>query len=96
MDLHEVFARLNDEYLEFKEIDESLKISKRPELCVMLYLDKLLPDGDGLLESCDHERVFLQFDCDKFAEIATEDDVRFLLRCGILYDVESEKFYMNV
>ena len=88
MDLQEIFEKHDDEYLKFDQIDNPP--SKRPDLCAFLLLDKLVPSTEDIITASEHDEFFLSIDCNKLSEIATENDIIYLIRCGIRYDSNNE------
>ena len=88
MDLKEIFEKYEDEYLKFERIVSPL--SKRPDLCAFLFLDRLVPGTSDIISASEHDEFFLDIDCNKLSENATEQDIINLIRCGILYDSGNE------
>lgn len=84
--LKEVFKKHADEYLQFKRIDQPRH--QRPDVCAFLMLHDLVP-GDGDMVSCsEHDEFFLAVDCAKLAIVATDEQIRDLVRCGVRYSSE--------
>ena len=95
INLNETFEKFEDEYIKFERVEN--KLHPRPDVCAFLLLDKLVPPkGRNMVCSAEHDEVFLDVDCDKLAEVATEDDVLALTRCGVLYDHEFDSLAMFV
>jgi hypothetical protein len=95
MKLDEVFERFADDFLKFEQIEN--KLSSRPDLCAFLLLEKLLPDSDrDIVSSAEHDEIYLDIDCEKLAQVATENDILTLHRCGVRYDSETESLAMFV
>lgn len=93
IDLEETFERLNDDYLKFERVEN--KLHSRPDLCAFLLLDKLIPNaGRGMVCAAEHDEIFLDADCEKLAEVATEEDILTLTRCGVHYDSETDSLAM--
>ena len=69
-----------------------------PDLIAFNLLNKLAPvkDGHGLISCSEHDEFFLATDCKKLAEVATEEDIIMLRRCGIRYDSSLESLCMFV
>ena len=88
INLKETFEKHTDEFLKFDRVEN--KLHPRPDLCAFLLLDKLLPnDGRDMVCAASHDEIFLDAEYEKLSEVATEDDVITLLRCGVLYDEDS-------
>ena len=85
-ELKETFRKFDKDYVEFKKIKNPP--SKRPDLCAFLLLDKLVPGGSDIVTQSGHDEFFLEIDVETLAERATEDDVLYLVRCGVRYSSE--------
>lgn len=83
--LEELFESLNDEFLKFERVEAPL--SRRPDLCAFILLEELLPGGTSdLICSAEHDEIWLDVDVEELAKVATEGDIRTLVRCGVRYD----------
>ena len=92
-DLNEVFEKYNDDYLKFERVEN--KLHARPDLCAFLLIDKLLPNnGSDIVCAAEHDEIYLDADCEKLAEVATEEDILTLTRCGVRYDSEFDSLVM--
>lgn len=95
IDLNEAFERHNDEFLKFELVEN--KLHSRPDLCAFLLLDKLIPsDSRDMVCAAEHDQIFLDTDCGKLAEMATEDDIITLTRCGVFYEDDTDSLAMFV
>ena len=95
MDVEREFDLHDDEYLKFSRIESPP--SQRPDICALLLIDKLLPKpGRDVISAAEHDVFYLAADIEKFSEVATVDDVIYLVRCGVHYDAESESLAMFV
>lgn len=94
MNLQMVFERNGEEFLKFETITNPRH--KRPDLCAFLMLDDLLPGDRDMVSSAEHDEIFLGVDCEKLAEIITEDQIRDLVRCGVRYSEEYDGICMFV
>lgn len=83
--LHEAFLSLGDEFLHFERINEPAH--RRRDICAFIVLDALVPGKPGrpIVSAAEHDEFFLDVDCDKLAEVATDDDLKTLARCGVRY-----------
>lgn len=87
IDLQEAFEKFDDEYIKFDRAQN--KLHDRPDICAFLLLDKLLPKpGFDIVCSAAHDEIFLDVDCEALSEVATEDDILLLIRCGVRYSEE--------
>ena len=84
------FNKYRDEYLSF--IDVANKLSRRPDMHALILLDKLLP-GDGmsdLITGAENGQFFIGIEPEALARVATEEIILDLVRCGVVYDEDSE------
>lgn len=81
LDLHETFEKFDKEFCEFERIDNPP--NKRRDLCAMIMMDRLVPGSARILESAEHDEVYFSIDTSELAEVATENDIRDLIRCGV-------------
>ncbi len=85
IDLQATFEKFKDEHGKFGMIKGALH--QRPDLCAFLLLDKLLPGGtDNICTWTLAFAIELDVDCKKLAEVATERDILTLVRCGVVFD----------
>jgi len=84
------FNKYDDEYLIFRNVAN--KLSRRPDMHAFILLDKLIP-GDGmsdLIVAAEHDQFFIDIEPEALAMVATEEIILELVRCGIVYDEETE------
>ena len=84
------FNKYEDEYLCFRHVAN--KFSRRPDMHAFILLDKLIP-GDGmsdLITATEHDQFFIGIEPEALATVATEEIILELVRCGIVYDEETE------
>lgn len=72
--------------MEFERIENPR--SKRPDLHAFLVLDELLPakEKQDVIGGASHDEIYLAFDLESLAPVATPEIVRDLVRCGVRYD----------
>ena len=93
IDLKETFEKCDDDYRKFDRVEN--KLHSRPDLCAFLLLDKLMPRaGRDMVYAAEHDEIYLDVDCEKLAEVATENDILTLTRCGVRYNSETESLAM--
>lgn len=93
IDLIAAFEKFDDDFLKFDKIDK--KLHARPDVCAFILIDKLLPnDGCDMVEGAEHDKIYLNADCDQLAKIATEEDVLTLVRCGVFFDSATDGLAM--
>lgn len=93
MDLHDRFEQFEDEYGKFDRIENPR--SKRPDLHAFLLLDEIQPGTRDLISASEHDEFYLDIDCEAFAAVATDDQIKELVRCGIMHsdDLDSLSMY---
>ena len=95
IDLKETFEKHDDEYIKFDRVEN--KLHSRPDICAFLLLDKLVPEpGQDMVSAAEHDEIYLHTDCDRLAEVATDEDILTLTRCGVRYDDSNDSLAMFV
>ena len=92
IDLYETFEKHGDEYRKFERVEG--KLHPRPDICAFLLIDSLLPGSRNIVCAAEHDEIYLDADCDMLAEVATEEDILTLVRCGVRYSGEYESLAM--
>ena len=88
-----VLFESDEDFSEFEKVENPLY--PRADICAFLLLDKLLPGGTrDMITSAEHDQIWLDVDCEKLAEVITEEDVRTLRRCGVMYDADSLSMFV--
>lgn len=103
IDLQTEFEAYKAEHGKFGMIRIEDAPSNRADLCAFLLLDALLPyrdmimlPGSKIIASAHHDLIYLGVDCDKLAEVATKRDILTLVRCGVIYDDDTNSLMMSV
>lgn len=86
IDLQATFEKFGDEYIHFERIENPRH--PRPDVCAFLMLHDLVPGTGDMVSASEHDEFFLGVDCEELAKVATEDIVRDLHRCGVMYSEE--------
>jgi len=86
----------DDEYIEFTRLPKDLRVSSRKDLCGFILLDKLVPGKFEIVSSAEHDKIWLGVEIDDLAGVATEEDVKNLLRCGVRMDSSVESLAMFI
>ena len=95
IDIQELFDKHNDdEHLKFDRVEP--KLHSMSDICAFLLLDKLLPGKGYMIGAGAHDIIYLNVDVEELAEVATEDDIIMLIRCGVHYDSETDCLAMFV
>jgi hypothetical protein len=85
INIEEVFNKFEDEFLKFDRVLD--KLHPRKDVSAFILLDILVPNGNtDIISVLGYDRIYLDTDCDKLSEEATEQDILMLIRCGVMYD----------
>jgi hypothetical protein len=84
--VHDLFEELDDEFLEFERIPETERLSQRMDLHAFLLLDRLVPGMRDMVSGARHDVIYLDTDVEELAAVATDEDIRSLVRCGVRYE----------
>jgi len=86
----------NEHFLKFDDIPSERRLSNRPDLNAFLLLDKLVPGSADMISAAKHDQIYLSVDPDAVTEVATEEQIVDLIRCGVWLDTEYDSFSMFV
>jgi hypothetical protein len=94
LDIAAEFAKYANEFLEFGRIMGAP--SRCPDLCAFLLFDKLVPSPteQGMVSAAAHDEIYLRVDPYCLAQVATSDDVLYLVRCGVIYESSTDSLKM--
>lgn len=84
IDLTTTFEKHNGEYLKFENVRD--KLCSRPDLHAFMLLNQLVPSGRDIIVSAEHDEIWLDIPTDYLSEVATEEQICDLIRCGIRYE----------
>ena len=84
----------DDEYLKSERCTE--RICQRDDLNAFLILDRLLPGKQNIVSCAEHDIFYLDVDVERLEDVATDEDILNLIRCGVLYESETESLFMFV
>lgn len=79
--MKERFDKFSEEYAKFENIQMPLNL--RPDLCAFLLLDKLCPGNTDIVSAVEHDVIFLDVDMERLAAVASDEDIKTLVRCGV-------------
>lgn len=94
MDLEKVFEKHHNDFCEFEKIENPS--CECPDICSFLLLNKLVPQEGDMITAAEHDKIYLGTDCEKLASVATDDDILYLVRCGVMLDSEFDSLSMFV
>ncbi len=81
-----IFESFDDEFLKFDRIEK--KFSERSDLHAFILLSQLVPGTSDIVSSAEHDEIYLDTDVDELIKVATNEQLRDLVRCGVRYDSE--------
>jgi hypothetical protein len=93
-ELTRLWEQHNDEFLKFERVVGAP--CKRADLCAFILLDKLVPGTFDIVSAAEHDEIWLEIDVEKLAAVASEEDVVYLIRCGVRYNERNDSFAMFV
>lgn len=93
-ELSAAFERASSEFLQFDQIAHP--VHSRRDICAFLMLATLCPGTGDMVDCAEHDKIWLNVDVDALAVIATDDIVRDLQRCGVMYDTDVDRLTMFV
>lgn len=90
------FEKYEDEYCEFERIPENERLLPSKKLCGFLKIYSLLQSPPYFPMQGEHDMIWLANLSElKSVDTITDEDVIYLLRCGILLDAGNECLYCN-
>lgn len=102
MDLSELksaFDRHTNEHLHFERIESPRH--PRPDLCAFLMLHDIAPgkpyengQWPNIVSAAMHDEFFLATNPEDLAEAVTDEQVRDLVRCGVMFDTATDSLSM--
>lgn len=85
-ELAALFEKHEDVYLKSNEIDGPA------DLAAFNLINKLLPSKKDMIACAEHDEFWLSAIPEKMAEVASEEDIIFLIKCGVRYDEDTDSF----
>lgn len=96
INIKETFKKYAEEYIRF-DSNDIRAVSNCHDLCAFILLDKLAPTQySDLVCAAEHDVIWLWADIEKLAAVATEEDIKFLVSCGVGYREDHESLMMYV
>ena len=97
MNISEAFAKYEEsEFLKFERIEKDKMLHERKDIGAFMLLHKLAPGTGDIVVSAEHDEIWLDVDIEKLESSATEEDILYLIRCGVMYDTETDSLSMFV
>jgi|SRR3970282_1271855 len=101
LNLEELYEKyVDEESHEFGRVEN--KLSARADIHAFLLLDKLVPLDTSkphcrnIVAAAKHDEIYLSTDCEELAEVITEEQFLELVRCGVMYDSDTESLSIFV
>lgn len=94
MTLAERFIQFKAEFCKFRLVEN--KLASRGDLHGMILLNQLCPAYGDIIEAAEHDRIWFNVDVDKLNMVASDEQVKDLIRCGVMYDTELDSLAMYV
>ena len=79
IDLCEAFKSHEDEFLKAEG-------DMPKDLEAFIYLQTLVPSDEDIIVSAEHDKIWLSTDMEMLAKVATDEDILYLVRRGVMYD----------
>ena len=111
MILEDVFEKYKDEYLKFEKVSPKhdngrstgemaegffKNLHSRPDVCAFIFLHLLVGGEGDMISAAEHDEIWLDVDCGKLSKVASEEDILYLVRCGIRYNKGTDSLCMFV
>lgn len=91
-DIKDAFERHADEHSKFDRVKD--KPSLRADLSAFIRLDELVPSRIDIVAAAEHDQIWLEVELSDLAKAATEEDIVFLRRCGVMLDGDSLSMFV--
>ena len=95
----ELVEQLRDWFISHQEteyLNGWAQRTERLDLAGFIRLDKLVPGQRDIIVAAEHDQIWLSVSLEDLAGVATEEDVIYLIRCGIMFDENNDSLRMNV
>ena len=93
IDLKAACDKYEADNLKFDQIENPP--SRRPDLCAFLLLDRLVPGVGPIVSAVGYDDYWIGVSLETLANVATEADILYLVRCGVCYHDQAEGLYFN-
>ena len=96
--LAERFERIEEQDDTSTAVPPEYLLSKRPDLCAFMLLEKLLPGkrGEEMICHSEHDEITLSIDIKKLAKVINDDQIKVLIQCGVHFDSYEDALRMFV
>ena len=86
------YTKYSDEFLKFDRVEN--KTSQRSDLHAFNLLDKLVPGTVDMVSAAEHDEIWLEVSPEELAQVATEEQIIELIRCGVRYSRDGLAMYV--
>lgn len=90
-----LFEQFGDDVASYVE-PEDRELHPKEDLNAFLLLAKLVPDDNNLIVAAEHDVIHFTTDVEDLARVATEEDIKNLVRDGVFYDTDTDSLSMFV
>jgi len=95
MNRFQKIERANEhEYIRFDRVEN--KTSQRPDMHAFNLLDKLVSGSCDMVSAAEHDEIYLAVEPETICEVATDEQIIELIRCGVRYDESTNSLAMFV
>lgn len=95
-DLPEIFEKNENEFSMSSDDKVINRFHRRNDLCAMLILERLCPGDTDIISGTGHDKIWFAIKGEQAVKSATMDDLLDLIRLGVCYDVDCDRFWMFV
>lgn len=92
--LQSMFDKHKGEHRKFERIDSPISLC--PDICAFLLLAEIGNHSGDMIATATHDVIYLAVDPRDIEGKITEDQVVYLLRCGVLFDEAEGSFFKFV
>ena len=92
--MKDLFRGMETDFLQFDKVQN--KKSLRPDLHAFMLLDILMPGTSDMVSNAGSDEIFLEVEPEALAQVATEDQLQELHRCGVRHDIGQDALVMFV
>ena len=90
----------NAEYITFESINPDRKLYFRPDINAFLLLDRLVSkrchgEDRDMISRASRDEIWLRITPEDICERATEEDIRDLIRCGVMLDDDDFSIFVG-
>lgn len=90
MTLEERFAKYIDDYIKFDRIPKEERLHASSDLCGMLKIADLMDNAEAFVMYAEHDKLYLP----EIPEDTSDEDILYLVRCGVSFSYEDEGCYI--